>query len=340
MDNQPQNNNQMPGTPPVNSSPQAPNMPTSTINTMPNQPVYPQPGQPQAMPVQPVIPKKPMNPATKKTIIIVSAVVGALVILGIIAAIVLPIIFKIDYSETYRSSKELKEKVSELRYNSDCEYVVKNVARSYGDHSNYSERAESCRNLITQSKKEVDKLEKTAGVKRNKEIGQAFSEFKSAFDKITTKEEDFGKKLDAYVAWHKWSTARYKLDSKASDSDIEEAAKPLRELGNEEINKYAESWIKLAKASSAAYRKWFDTSILDKNYSAVIESRNSTRKALNDFLEKTPNIKKIMPIEFPDTAKMYTHYNNLHDLIRKTYQKNYNPDSKDCLSILGEVTCD
>jgi hypothetical protein len=95
------------------------------------------PPTPPAPSASPTTPHPPMSPQTKKKIILFSSLGGALLILGITAIFLVPIIFKTDYASTYRVAKEIKNEnysgISEVL--NACEDMTE-----YADNGSVSEK--------------------------------------------------------------------------------------------------------------------------------------------------------------------------------------------------------
>ena len=100
----------------------APNQPQPMPNQpMPNQPqpmptqTYQQPYQ-QPYPPQPMMkpPKQPMDPVKKKKLILGFSIGGAILVLGIAAAIIIPVLLRVDYAPAYNIAKELKPKIYDI----------------------------------------------------------------------------------------------------------------------------------------------------------------------------------------------------------------------------------
>ncbi len=119
-----------------------------------------------------------MNPATKKKIII-GCVIGAVAIIAIVVAcVVIAIVSHVDYGETYRQAKDLKEDVGELYTNYDCARVVSSVDSDWTSESTYNKYIDSCKDATDGIDEKIAELEKTAGIRKDSALSTAFDKFK------------------------------------------------------------------------------------------------------------------------------------------------------------------
>ena len=306
-------------------------------------PPYP----PQSYPQQPMMPprppKQPMDPAKKKKIILIISICSGILILGIIAAIVIPILLRVDYGPTYATAKELKTKVYNIYRSYDCEYVIDYVDSTYTTAKKYSEYIENCKKVYSSETDDlVLKLENMDGVKRNNEIKAQFEKFKSEYTALSSGNSDeLDAKLNLWQARHNFVVAANDLSTSSSDAEYTAAAKYLTDSGNDTLKTYGEGWLERRIAINAAYRAWWNASYSNPNYSQLKEDYNNKKNEYSDWLAANkPDIKTVAPLGFNDTSKMYNEFTKLYDLVAKTYEQNYNSGSGDCTEFLGEVSCD
>lgn len=327
MDN---NNSNNIGQPPY--QPTQPNMPY----VQPNQTYQPYPNQ---TPTKP--PKQPMSPAKKKRLIIGLSAGGAALVLAIVAAIVIPILLRVDYSSAYNAAKELKPKIYDIYHSYSCEYVVDYVDSTYTNIKSYAEYIEECKKVYQSNTNElVAKLENTDGVKRNSEINAKFAKFKAEYASISPdNEEALMAKLNLWQARHNFVYTADDLSySSSSDADFTTAANYLINSGNDQLKTYGEGWLERKLAVAAAYRAYYAASWATS--SQLYAEYNNKKSELADWIAANrPDINVIAPLNLENTSKMYSDFSDLYELIRVTYQQNYNAGSGDCTEFLGEVIC-
>lgn len=340
MDNnnftQPQPNpmqpNQMPQNP-MQSGPMQPQMPYPNGQyPYPPQQYPPYPNQPMMKP-----PKQPMDPAKKKKIILIVSICSGVLVLGIAAAIVIPILLRVDYSSAYIAAKEVKPKIYDIYRSYDCEYVVDYVDSTYTTSKEYAEYIEDCKAVYNSDTNDlISKLENTDGVKRNEEIKTEFNKFKAEYDALTSGNSDtLEAKLSLWQAYHdfNYSVSNLKYNS-ATDAELTTAANYLINSGNDTFKTYAEGWLEHNLAVAALARAY------EKN-TATYSEYNNKRNEFRDWnAANKPDINSVAPLSLDNTSKMYSAFTKFYDLLTSTYEKNYNFGSNDCDELFGEVYCE
>lgn len=296
--------------------------------------------QPYPQPVyqQPIPPKQPMDPKKKKAIITWCCIGGGIIVLGIAAAIVLPIVLRVDYSTAYHTAKDLQSPIQDIYYNYDCGYVESYLDSTGTSIRSYTEYVENCKNDMSGAGNLVSQLGETEGVKRNSDIKNQFESFKSIYDSTIPNYDDLAKKLDVYLARHSFVVAADDISYSSSDSEITAAANYLINSGNETLKTYGEGWLEKYLAAAHAYQDWYNSSGYFNDKYDLKNQLDTERK--NYVTANRPDIKSLYPLNLENTSKIYTEFEKLYDLISDTYEKNYNKDSGDCLEFLGEVVCD
>ena len=318
---------------------------------MPNQP-QPMPTQPyqqpyqQPYPPQPMMkpPRQPMDPVKKKKLILGFSIGGAILVLGIAAAIIVPVLLRVDYAPAYNIAKELKPKIYDIYHSYDCEYVVDYVDSTYTNIKDYTEYIDGCKSVYDSGVDElISELENTAAAKQNSDISNQFAKFKSEYSALSSgNNEELANKLDLWQAQHNYL---YSVDGlnygSSSDAEFTTAANYLINSGNDTLKTYGEGWLEHALAIAAAYRAWSNASCINGNKSQLYDEYNNKRSEFADWrAANKPDINTIAPLNFSDTSKMYNEFTKLYDLISTTYQKNYNSGSGDCTEAFGEVYCE
>lgn len=298
-------------------------------------------GQPMNQPMPMPQPKQPMDPAKKKKIIIgVSAGVGAMVLL-IVAAIAIPLLFRVDYSATYNTAKTLKPKLYDIYYSYDCGYVVDYVDSSYTSTKSYDEYIVKCKDTYNNGAASlVVQLGETDGIKKNDELKLQYEKFNNEFSKLTSGSSgDLDAKLDLWQARHNFVVAANDLSyTSSADSEYTTAANYLIESGNDALKEYGEGWLSRSLEVSAAYRAYRATTT---GWSEAYNVYTNKRNELTDWVAANkPDINAVAPLSFSDTSKMYSEFTTLYNMITETYERNYNSGSGDCTEFLGEVYCE
>lgn len=299
-------------------------------------------GYQQQMPMQKP-PKQPMDPKKKKKLIIGLSIGGGVLVLGIAAAIILPIVLKVDYSETYKTAKELDPIISDIYSDDNCYYVQNNVSSAYTSASDYDKYITGCKEAYTKATNLVNQLGDTAGIKRDSELENLYNKFQAAYqkeDKLSAEEVD--SKLALYKTWHDWAVAVDKVDSwDESDKDLEAAANVLINSGNDTLKSYGEGWLERRKAAANASRAYSAASYTDKNKSNLRNTLNDAQTTYNNYVkENKPNIEELAGQVETSFSETYSEFDKLYDSIVSRYEEHYNFGSGDCFEFAGEVDCD
>lgn len=314
----PQNQSNATGTPPAEDNQQNTNFDQQPATEQPQpameqpQPIVPGYGAPQTDQPQPVVPpKKPMDPKTKKMIIIICSAVGGLLILGIAALIILPIILKVDYEQTY----DLAESANDIRYdiqNSDsCGGVTSYVNSSYQTESTYEKYVSECKGDLAAFKESIEKLAGSSGVQRDDDIKKEWEEFKTSYDAAMPAYE---KLIDVYSDWHTfvagWSEATDDSDwwDSMSESKVQSLTSALTSSDIAAFKKYGEGFasarwkqISARQAYQTAYEAYYDASYSSPNKTALRNDMNAKyevyRGAERDFQDYVKNVPDVKSME-------------------------------------------
>lgn len=298
------------------------------------QPTF-QPGQPMPQPPRP--PKQPMDPAKKKKIIMISAISGAVVLLIVLAVILIPTFFRVDYSTAYKSAKDLSPKIYEIYSDNSCNNVVDYANSTSITDEEYSDYIEGCKGEFSGVGGDVTTLGETAAVKKDSSINEAYSQFKNEYDKLAGTSDSLGEALEVYRVWHNYVLAVSKLNRrKSTETEIRSVANILIDSGISAFKTYGEGWAEKTMAMFKAYREYW-SDLLNKTFE---EKNKEAENALSDYInENKPVVSDIAGIKPDDKSKMYLAWKNLYDSIREKYQENYD-NSGMCTEFLGEVYCD
>lgn len=285
-------------------------------------------------------PKQPMNPATKKKIII-GCVIGAVAIIAIVVAcVVIAIVSHVDYGETYRQAKDLKEDVGELYTNYDCARVVSSVDSDWTSESTYNKYIDSCKDATDGIDEKIAELEKTAGIRKDSALSTAFDKFKKEYTAMVPNADELNSKLDLYKTWHSYVVAVDDLSASDTDAKIQSAANILINSGNDSFKTYGEGWLEQTMNYVRAYRAYQNSSYSDPNRSQLRDDMYTKQSAQRTWVsENKPDIKELAPLDFSDTTAMYNAYRDFYELLTTTYEEHYNSGSGDCSELRGVVYC-
>ena len=333
---------------PANTTPQANT--TTTPPTPPAPEPAPAPVPPAAPAPQPVAtpqpapvaqPKPPMDPAKKKKIV-TGIIIGAVaLVLVIVAIVVLLIVLKVDYSESYKTAKELKPSVYSVYQGYDCDRVVSYANSTYTSPSSYNGYADTCLESSIKVQDLTKKLGSTAGVKRNSEIRAQFEKFSEGVNATILDTETLEAKLAIYKAWHEFVYLSDDVRSSSTDATVQSAAAPLINSGVEALKTYGEGWLTKCLAYTKSYRDYNNLSYSDPKNSAARDAYQNAQTELKNYVASNePDIKQIGGLNFDNNSKVYNEWSKLYDLISETYAENYNSGSGDCSEFLGVVYCD
>ncbi|MDO4508197.1 MAG: hypothetical protein Q4B65_02325 [Candidatus Saccharibacteria bacterium] len=302
-------------------------------------PMGPQGPMPMQKPPKP--PKQPMDPAKKKKIILWSSIAAGVVVLGVVIAVVLVMILKVDYRESYLKAKDMDEKIYDIYYSYDCDDAVSYVDSTYIDGEEYEKYITECKALGDGVGTMVEDLGKTSGVAKNSEIKAQYDKFKAAYDKVLPGAEELAAKLDVYKAWHEYALLVDELSSEDPDEDFTAAANALINSGNDVLKAYGEGWLEKVLNYIHAYNAWYDAKWNDPKYDEYYDAYTRADEEFDDYREENrPDLEEIAPLNFSDASEMYEEWNKLTGLIADNYEKNYNSGSGDCMEIYTQIHCD
>ena len=301
MENNNQPTNEGYGTTPQGN---VPNGPTQAYG--PQQPYYPPP---QPMPAQgqpyyphpPVQkpPKKPMDPKQKKLIITLCAAFGGLLVLGIAAAIVLPIVLKVDYKATHEVADRANDLRRDIEKSDSCGGVISYVDSIYQSKSDYEKYVLNCRESLVAFKSSIEELAETSGVKRDAEIKAEWDKFKSSYDVAIAPYEEL---IGIYSDWHA-HIANWIDATKASDwwrtmneDRVKSLISPLTNSTQSKIKAYGDGYVTIRwkqiqsyQAYQAAADAYSASLIMAANRSELRDDRDGKREVYNglnaDFTE-------------------------------------------------------
>ena len=285
--------------------------------------------------------------ATKRQKIIMIAAPASLIVLAILVTIIGQATgaFKTDYSVTYSTAKEIKNQITKIRGDVSCNKISEYASNSATSNEIYQKYIEDCKqNMAGIDSNLVTKLGDSAGVLKDPEIGRKFDAFRTVFNATNGGDEDINKALDLYAVWHKWSVIEGNKTSDWTEADILNAIKILRESGNQRLKDYGEKWAILKTQANEATYRWLHSSSKDDGSVDFVQMRrdaDDAKNAFNDFeRNERPNLLTEFPLKFVDLAKVYAKFEELYEVIRKTYEENYNFRAGGCRELINSVRCE
>lgn len=303
INEQPAPSAENPAQPPVEGQYQQP------IEQQPVVPGFGAPNQPAGNPAQPqpVMPKQPMNPKTKKMIILICSIGGGVLILGIAALIILPIIFKIDYEKTY----DLADSANDIRYDLEsydsCGGVINYATSNYQSTSSYEKYVSECKSDLAAFKESISTLSGDNGINRDADIKAKWDEFKTSYDRTISPYEQL---IDIYSDWHTFAAGWYEATSSSdwwetmNESKVQNLTSTLTESSNSSLKEYGEGYvaarwkqIKAYQDYQKAYDAYYDASYNAPNKTALRTAMNAASEVYNaanqeakDYITNEPDV--------------------------------------------------
>jgi hypothetical protein len=278
---------------------------------MPQQPMpgaYPPQGQqaPYGYPQQPVVPKQPMNPATKKKIILFSCIGGAVLVLGILALIFIPMILKVNYETAYEKARAANEAARNMNSYDSCWGVRSNVNSSGVTKADFSRYVSKCLESISTFKSRIEELAREGAVSRDVDIKKEWDVFKPVFDRTMPVLEQIP---GVHKSWHEYIVnfsefERANNQDTWNDSRIDEIFKPLIDSGNKTLSDFGKGYSDIIKRYVSELRRWRTASDTVNNMSwndpgiraardardAANSAQRAARTEANNYArEHTPN---------------------------------------------------
>lgn len=328
--------------PPITPQPTAEQPQATAQEPQPIVPGFGTPAQPANGQDQPIVPKKPMDPKTKKMIIIICSIGGGLLLLGIAAIIILPIILKVDYEKTH----DLAETANDVRYEiqgyDSCGGVISYVNSSYQTTNSYDKYVSECKSDLAVFKESISSLSKDNGINRDDEIKEKWDDFKTSYDKAFAPYEQL---IDIYSDWHTFVASWYDASSgndwldTMSESKVKSLTSSLTNSNNNELKKYGEGYasarwkqIKAYQDYKKAYNAYYDASYsspdktsLRNAMNAASEAYDGANKSYRDFIADEPDIRetdKIIGIDIDaDENQFLSKFADVYRIVAEKYIK-------------------
>ena len=285
--------------------------------------VTPNPASTPAAPVvAPVVPAKPLSPKAKKMIIIFSIVGVAVVAIVVCLIIFLPMLFGVNWEETKEAAEDFYKANNSI--SSDCSSAMSSVSSTYTSKSDYEKYVSKCSDAMNAYISAADKLGDTSGVKRNDAIKKKYEEFKKKYDEARPIISGVGELLSAeHEVVLKADELTDEDDvSNFDENTIKDLVKPLRNVSSEgtkdiannmadQVENYFKAYINYQKA----YKKWYDTSYSDPNYSSYRDAYYEARDAFNNTE---------LDMDMDDVTDKFDGLDDTAESLYKTIRSEYN----------------
>lgn len=257
----------------------------------------------------------------KKTLLIGGIIGGAVLLIGIIVAIVVINMGRVDYSQSYSVATELKTTVDAIYNASDCEDVAEYADIASVPNTTYSGYINGCSTIFDNNAGTlITQLGQTAGVQNNEEIATQYTAFTSKYNAmVNTIEGDLDDKLSLYQAWHQFIVAVDSLTyADSTDEQFQAAAAYLTNTGNQAFVNYGTGWLDLSIQVANAYRTY---DAANYNQDALYQAYEDKLNELLTWIEANrPNFASIAALDFTTASEMYTEFNKLYTLITDNYR--------------------
>lgn len=271
--------------------------------------------------------------------VIVLALVGG----GIVGVRSIPKVVKVNYSETYRMAKKIRAKVATMKNDASCENVEEYAGSVITKAKDYAEYLEKCKLQGQDIPEMLEILGKTEGVRQNEELRHKYVELEQTFKKgLKRDQENLEKTLKLYQLWHDFALGTDKLSSfDQADTDLVAVAEPLIESGNEKLKAYGETWAIKKMAAAKAYREYHANFMNMEVKDRLLAEKTQKENEYNTWVSAyKPNMKETAPLETIKVLSLYNEYENFYSNVKDVYQRNYNPESKDCWALGDQVVCE
>ena len=262
---------------------------------------------------------------------------------GFLGFNLMPKVAKTNYSETYRMAKKIRVEVQRLKNDASCENVEVYVSSAITKAKDYAEYLEKCKVVGQEVSGMLDILGKTAGVTQDAALKAQFVKFKKVFKKITERDnEKLARNLKLYRVWHDFVLSSDKVSGlDQADADLVAAAEPLIKSGDEKLKNYGETWAVKRMAAAKANREYHANVLNADLKDKLLADKVQKEKEYNTWVSAyKPSMKEVAPLETIDTLSLYNEYEKFYKLVKETYQKNYNQESRDCWALGDQVVCE
>ena len=244
----------------------------------------------------------------------ISAVV---IILGVIAAIFIPKMFKPDYKIMYDQSMEFYDELSDFMYNSSCYKASVNVTNVYSVSSEtYKKYIDGCKEDVDEMYGMLQQFEMNSGVMKDSETKELYEKFLAVFNVNAPGSEKIETTLKAYEGMHEFKEGMddleyYNAEKLMSTDDFSKLVENLTDSGSEKLKVFGEglkqrydALVKAGKEYIAKQKAYNDTSFSSSNWESVYDAYSS---AHDDFYDAEEDFYNYYYDEYPDDEDLDVH---------------------------------
>lgn len=261
--------------------------------------------------------------ADDKKSIIILAVVGAVVVLGLAGVIFLPKLMGPNYDESYKVGTELYDKLNSIYgdSSSECGKFIEAFPRVKETPEAMDEMAKGCEAELAEARDLTDKLGKTSGVKQDDELRDLFDKYAEAAGKTSPK--DIDGEMNAYQKLYDfmYEFSNIEMDE-LTDNDVENMVKSLREADNEMLVELADGVESRMKDILKIYNQASNANSYSSYSSSYSDLRNKVDDLQDWVFDKAEALDEDMKM-FNDDALQATHdtFNDFYEKLTDLYYK-------------------
>lgn len=288
---------------------------------------------------QPIMAPTPATtPPKKKSPLVLGLIIGACVIVAIVAGVVVfSLTHTVDYEEAYQLARDVKSQVGQVAYETDCANVI-NFAKSrnpeVAKYNSYVQGCAAIEEKIAQLQTAADKLGTSSGIKNDSELRTAYGEFQESLNAAAPDIESLKEQLKLYQTWHEFVISDDKLlIAKADEATIKAVAQPLLDSDNTTLRQYGEGWLEktLAYAKAAwAYNDSFNSTNSNATRRALEQEATSKKSERAEWIKTNePDILELGGLDLGKLQALRSQFDKIYEVIKTKYM-----DSDDSILFL------
>ena len=274
--------------------------------------------------------------------------VGVLILLiGVVVSVVFLVTnqVRIDYAGTYQLAKELKPKMIEIQNAYDCDKVVNYLTSAYATMESYQGYVKGCLEIGEDAKEGLEGLEMTEGVMKDGEVMMKYDELMEKYRKVMNENAKMTDILEAYEVWHEWVIAeghsgRGEWDW--TEEELKGASEILTRSKYELLQEYGKGWLEKKTEALKAHEAYFNKAMdAEGELTELREESKNKEMAFKDWkAENEPQVKELIPLAPAKTGELAGAWQSFYDLVRRSYQENYNREIGGCKELVNQVICE
>lgn len=279
----------------------------------------------------------------KKGVLIFVVVLVVVVVVCVVALVTNQV--HIDYAGTYQLAKELKPKMVGIQNAYDCDKVTNYLTSAYATMDAYQGYVKGCLELGSDAREGLEMLGVTEGVLKDAEVASRYEVLKVEYEKVMGENAKMADILEAYEVWHQWVIAEGnggKGEWEWTESELKEAAEILTGSKYELLQEYGKGWLEKKTEALKAHEAYFNKAMdAEGELTALREEATKKETEFKDWkAEKEPKIKELIPLTPAKTAELTSAWQGFYDVVRRSYQENYNREAGGCKELVNQVVCE